>query len=244
MLKRQLKLKVHSQPNDTSCGPTCLHALYRYWNYRISLNQIIDDIKPLPGGGTLAVSLACHAIRRGFEAKIYTYDLDIFDPTWFSPEIDIGEKLRKQQRIKRYRKLIIATKHYLEYLSLGGKILYHPLNGKLIRSYLNQNIPILTGLSATHLYDSAREFEEKEDDIRGRPVGHFVMLSGYDRQKRHITVADPLHDNPRFNTQYYQVAMDRLIASILLGTITYDANLLILKPKGQNAHGGFHRSRK
>jgi hypothetical protein len=44
-------------------------------------------------------------------------------------------------------------------------------------------------------------------------------------------VADPLQDNPRFGQQYYNVNIERLVASILLGIVTYDANLLILEPR-------------
>jgi len=46
-----------------------------------------------------------------------------------------------------------------------------------------------------------------------------------------VLVADPLHDNPAFGGQYYRVDVGRLIASILLGIVTYDANLLIITPK-------------
>jgi hypothetical protein len=58
-----------------------------------------------------------------------------------------------------------------------------------------------------------------------------VVLSGYDPKTRMVSVADPLHDNPRFGSQYYRVGMSRLTASILLGILTYDANLLVLTPK-------------
>jgi hypothetical protein len=57
------------------------------------------------------------------------------------------------------------------------------------------------------------------------------VLTGYDRIERDVLVADPLHDNPAFGRQYYRVEVGRLIASILLGIVTYDANLLIITPK-------------
>ena len=58
-----------------------------------------------------------------------------------------------------------------------------------------------------------------------------VVLSGYDPKTRLVSVADPLQDNPRFNSQYYRVGINRLTASILLGILTYDANLLVITPK-------------
>ena len=232
--KTELELEVLAQPDDTTCGPTCLHAIYRYWNHDVSLDQVISEVKPLPNGGTLAVMLACHAIRNGFNAEIYTYNLRMFDPTWFSGDVDLSEKLRQQNKHKRGVRFGLATFAYLEFLKLGGKLLFEELNGQLLRRFLKKEIPILTGLSATYLYRCARELDDKYDDIKGDSSGHFVILSGYDKDAREITVADPLRDNPGFKAHYYRIGMDRLIAAILLGIVTYDSNLLIITPREQS----------
>ncbi len=227
----QLELEILPQPDDTTCGPTCLHAVYRYWGDEVALERIIGEIAPLPGGGTLAVLLACHALRRGYRAEIYTYNLQLFDPTWFSQKVDLAERLAAQRKHKRGRRLGISTDAYLEYLSLGGVVRFEELRPLLIRRFLNRDIPILTGLSATYLYRCAREHDDNYDDVRGEPVGHFVVLSGYDRKKREITVSDPSHDNPAFRGHRYNVGMNRLITAIALGVVTYDANLLVITPK-------------
>ncbi len=229
---RQHKLEVLPQPDHSACGPTCLHAVYRYWGREVGLDQVISEIAPLPGGGTLAVSLACHALRRGFGAEIYTYNLQLFDPTWFSMGIDIADRLRGQKRSKRDRKFSLVTDAYVEFMGLGGSVRFEELTAALLRRFLNRGVPVLTGLSATYLYNCSREHKNLYDDIRGQPVGHFVVLCGYDRRKQEVMVADPMQDNPRFGSQYYRVGMDRLIASILLGIVTHDANLLIVTPKG------------
>ncbi|HUG01384.1 MAG TPA: hypothetical protein VML95_05940 [Longimicrobiales bacterium] len=92
------ELEVLPQPDDTTCGPTSLHAVYRHWGVDIPLERVIDEVTPLPHGGTLAVSLACHALRHGFDATIYTYNLQIFDPTWFENGVDLADRLRRQVR--------------------------------------------------------------------------------------------------------------------------------------------------
>jgi hypothetical protein len=227
----QLELEILPQPDKTTCGPTCLHAVYRYWGDDVPLDTVVSEVVPLPEGGTFAVSLACHALRRGYQAEIYTYNLQMFDPSWFANGVDLAERLEAQRRHKRTRKLGISTDAYLEYLSLGGIVRFEELRPALIRRFLNRGVPILTGLSATYLYNCSREHEDQDDDIRGEPVGHFVVLSGYDRKKRRITVSDPSHDNPRFRTHRYSVRMDRLITAIALGVMTYDANLLVLTPQ-------------
>jgi len=222
---------VLPQPDNTTCGPTCLHAVYRYWDYELPLQEVINTVEPLPEGGTLAVRLAIHALRRGFRAEIFTYNLQIFDPTWFAAPADLAQRLIEQRAHKSSEKLALATENYLEFLRLGGSLRYENLDAKLLRRFLRRGIPVLTGLSATYLYDCAREFNDDYDDVRGAPSGHFVVLSGYDPSTREVSVSDPLHDNPRFGSQYYRVAMGRLTASILLGILTYDANLLVITPK-------------
>lgn len=224
-------LEVLAQPDDRTCGPTSLHAVYRYWGGEIPLERVIEEVAPLPQGGTLAVSLACHALRNGFDATIYTYNLQIFDPTWFAPGVDLADRLRRQVRRNPVSRLRHATDTYLEFLELGGSILYEDLTGSLLRRFLRKEIPVLTGLSATYLYGCARERDDDYDDIAGQPAGHFVVLYGYDPTEREVTVADPLRDNPKYASHYYRVGMERLLAAILLGIVTYDANLLVLTPR-------------
>lgn len=174
------------QPDGTTCGPTCLHAVYRYYGDELPLEQVIGEVSHLEEGGTLDVLLACHALRRGYQAKIFTYNLQIFDPTWFAKEeVDVGQRLREQMRVKSSPKLAVATEAYLEFLSHGGRLRLEDLTTALVRKYLNRGIPVLTGLSSTYLYRSAREHGPAADfdDVRGYPSGHFVVLCGYDHKE-------------------------------------------------------------
>jgi hypothetical protein len=237
-MESKLHLDIRSQPDSTTCGPTCLHAVYRFFNDPISLPQVVSEVKQLEGGGTLAVYLGSHALDRGYKATIYTYNLQIFDPTWFYPgnHRDIADKLKRQCEYKRgVAGLELATDAYLAYLSLGGRIGFEVLSTSLLRRFLNKSLPLLTALSATYLYNSAREQSVgnsiMHDDVRGEPTGHFVVLAGYDRKERTVLVADPLKPNPVAQTQYYQVSIYRLICAIILGVLTYDGDLLIIEPQ-------------
>jgi hypothetical protein len=228
-----LNVEMQSQLDDVTCGPTCLDAIYRYYGLDIPLEEVIRDVPQLETGGTLAVLLACHALKLGFQATIYTYNLRIFDPTWFgSRPADLAEKLREQLRYKETSKLRLATDAYLEFLNLGGTVLFEELNTRLIRKHLDQGIPVLTGLSATYLYRCPRELVTTDpDDVRGEPQGHFVVVTGYDAIKRMVQVADPYPDHQLGESNKYFVGFDRLIGAILLGIMTYDANLLIIRKK-------------
>jgi hypothetical protein len=234
-------IEILPQPDDATCGPTCLHAVYRAYGDEIPLEQVIAEVPPLPDGGTLAILLACHALRRGYDATIYTYNLQIFDPTWFehgNPTPGLREKLQAQARVKRGMvQLEVATSAYMEFFDLGGKLRFRELSRRMLREHLADGRPLLVGLSATYLYGCAREMGTDAldyDDVRGFPTGHFVLLHSYDRERRRIWVADPNAENPAFETHHYAVAVDRLIGAIMLGVLTYDANVLLVEPQGKS----------
>lgn len=230
----RLKLDIQRQPDDTTCGPTCLNAIYRFHGDLLPLSQLVDEVEQLTNGGTLAVLMGIHALQHGYTATLYTYDLRLFDPTWFSnPSIDMRTALIRQARAKQDSKLHEATRAYLRYLELGGEIRYEDLTPGLLRHTLKRGIPVLTGLSATYLYGNARErgWDDEEDPIRGTSAGHFVVLSGYDATKNEVLVADPLRRHKRSRDRMYTVGVHRLIGAILLGVLSYDGNLLILEKK-------------
>jgi len=228
----QLKLDIPRQPDLATCGPTCLQAVYQFYGDPITLDQVIHEVRSLEEGGTLAVLLASHALERGYSATLYTYNLRIFDPTWFGlPTPELRAKLQRRMLAKEGKKLRLATQAYLRFIELGGQVALEDLSPALLRYHLDRGQPILTGLSATYLYQAPRELGVHDDDIRGDPQGHFVVLAGYDSGGERVMVADPLGGTQWVETSHYPVHMDRLVTAILLGVLTYDANLLILEPK-------------
>jgi hypothetical protein len=252
-MKHSLDFSILPQPTDSTCGPTCLHAVYNYWDDAISLDQTIAEIGTLSKGGTLAVQLACHALQRGYDATIHTFNVQMFDPSWFSAdgEVDLAAKLRQQRDQKLAQtnrgrddqeRLQFATESYLRFLALGGKLTMPVLEEELIIESLTLGVPMLCGLSATFLYREPRErpttpdiagISSIVDDVGGDAVGHFVVLHGYDQARREVSVADPLLPNPLSPTHNYVAPLTRVAAAILLGVVTYDANLLTLIPESR-----------
>jgi hypothetical protein len=200
----------------------------------VPLSTVIADIHTLDKGGTLDVFLANHALRRGYDVTIYTYNVDLFDPTWFAlTNEELRARLAAQAEVKLWGRLQAATPGYDEFLRLGGKLKLRDLEPSLLRKFLKRGTPVITGLSATYLYRAMRDIPETnaDDDVRGEPVGHFVVLTGYRRDTREILIADPLETNPLVASRYYAVRVQRLIGAILLGIMTYDANLLVIEPQ-------------
>ncbi|MDQ8201909.1 C39 family peptidase [Pelagicoccus sp. SDUM812003] len=222
---------IVAQPTESTCGPTCLYAVYRHLGDNSSLEEVIDTIPENPDGGTYSVILANHALQRGYKATIYSYNLRVFDPTWrqLSRE-DLKEKLRQrlsQLTSKRGRANLSA---YIAFLELGGTVRQDELTTDLLQSLLLQNHPIIAGLNSTHLYRNARvKRSGKDDDVHGEVEGHFVTLFGYNADSREVHVADPYRKNPLSDTHLYSVDVQRLINAIMLGIVTYDANLLVIE---------------
>ncbi len=230
--------RIEPQPDDTTCGPTCLQAIYRFHGDPVSLEQVVREVETLETAGTLAVLLALHALGRGYGATIYTYNLHVFDPSWFLPDgPDPSDKLRAQLQVKTDPRLPFVTGAYLRFLERGGRLRFRELTPDLIRTQLRKGRPILTGLSATYLYQSPRELGEhrvRYDDVAGYPAGHFVVLCGYDPESREVLVADPLRENPTFEPHLYRVGIQRVLGAVLLGVLTHDANLLVLTPPARD----------
>lgn len=230
-----LDVEILEQPNDITCGPTSLHAVYRYFGYPLELDEVIASVRNLDSGGTLAVFLGLDALRRGFQAQIFSYNLRILDPSWeFLPNETVIHKLREQLRFKTGKKFRATTEAYIAFLEAGGSFLFEDLTHDLLRRYFDRRLPILAGLSATYLYACMREFtnhldQSVYDDLKGEPMGHFVVLCGFENGS--VIVADPYKRNPLTGESYYKVGLNRLVNAIMLGIVTYDANLLMISPQ-------------
>ncbi|MBI2603505.1 MAG: peptidase-C39 like family protein [Deltaproteobacteria bacterium] len=225
------RLHIRRQPSDETCGPTCLAAVYNFYQDPVSLESVIDEVQMLEEGGTLAPLLGIHSLSRGYEAEIYSFNIKIFDPAWFGfSDKKLIKKLTLQIATPKNRKTISVCKAYRKFLKKGGRIRF----ADLTREFLSEKLaagPIICGLSSTYLYKASRENPRtnRPDDVRGEPAGHFVVLAN--AQDHQVEILDPYFPNPVSSGQKGMVAIDHLINSVLLGVITYDANLLIIRKK-------------
>jgi hypothetical protein len=231
----EIDVPRYQQPDDLSCGPTCLLQVLHSFRIETTYEEVYARNPKNPDGGTLAVFLGLTALRFGCGATIYPYDFRTFDPTWSGLGRDeLRDRLGRRAASVRNRKVKTAAKAYMEFLSEGGHVLFEELSSTLIRRVLDRNRPVLCGLSATYLYRTPRERPKdgEYDDIRGVPVGHFVVVCGYEEGGRVFLVCDPSPHAPFGEGGRYSVGSRRLLNSILLGDLTYDAVLLEISPPG------------
>jgi len=235
----KLKFKISPQPNETTCGPSCLYSIYRFLGDHISLNKVIEEIYQFEeGGGTLGVILGNHALLRDFKATLYTINLKVMDPTWADlPMPSIKKKLEYRLLHRQLKKERMALEQYIKFLDLGGSIRIREMTSRLISNYLSKGTPILCGLSSTWLYQTKRELPDKniEDDVLGEPEGHFVVLYGYNAKTKMVNIGDPYYGNPFSNKLYYKAHIRKVLTAIYLGVLTFDGNILVLEKKSGNS---------
>jgi hypothetical protein len=232
------------RPDEVTCGPIRLRKVFHYFGVDIPLETVLGEIDRNEDGGTLAVFLGLAALRRGFEARIFSYDLRIFDPTWHAlPREQLAGKIELRIPHLRSLKSKRSATAYLQFLEMGGTLAFEELTPDLMKRILNRNHPILAGLSATHLYGFMRERHDPvthdviDDDITGDPTGHFVVLTGYEHWGRRFIVRDPSAHVPKTPDGRVAVDAHRLINAILLGDLTYDAVMLELWQEEAEAAG-------
>jgi hypothetical protein len=227
-------IEVHQQPDDVSCGPTCLQGVYRLLGHPLSLEEVMASVRRLDHGGTLGVLLGLDALRRGLSATLFTYNLHVFDPSWFGHEpYPLLDLLEEQLTHKREPRFVAAAEAYVEFLERGGEIRHRELTPTLLSKLVRSGSPPITGLSATYLYGCEREVfdghRSRYDSVQGEPTGHFVVISGVDDNTGRFRVSDPSGDNPRHRSGTYWVSPHRLLGAILLGVTTYDGNILVVR---------------
>lgn len=225
-------IKIQSQPTETTCGPTCLNSMYAFLKKPIPIKETISEVRYLDTGGTMGEALAINALENGLQATVYTHNLHVFDPTWFKLSKDnLIKKLKKQARAPKTLKIKKSSKLYIDHLKLGGKVRFKHLTAEFLYNLLVEKGPVIVGLSSTYLYMCERERNDDNeyDDIYGSPQGHFVILGGMSKNGQQVEIYDPLEDNPISKTNHYSVATTLLINSILIGAITYDANIIVIE---------------
>jgi hypothetical protein len=237
-IAHELDIERILQPDEVTCGPTCLRKVFSFYGEAASLEDVLGALERNEDGGTLAVFLGIAALKRNYNARIYSYDLRIFDPTWFglSPK-QLIEKIFSRFPYLADEKRLRAAGAYIRFLEMGGELAFDELTPTLLKQIIDRDHPVLAGLSATYLYRYPRErWDPKEnkhvdDDVRGEPTGHFVVIGGYDHWGRKLSVIDPSEHVPASDQGRISVDSERLINAILLGDATYDAVLLEVWPK-------------
>ena len=182
----RLKVKRFRQIGST-CGQTSLRAVLDYFGLKFSLSEILKGVR-LYKTGTYIEDMALFAKSLGFKTKIITFDPEFFDPTWANlPQKSLLRKYKRSMKFKRGRKR--KREKILNYLKKGEKYSLQIPSRKLLFSYLKKKIPPILCIFSTILRKEKRRKNSKLNDIAGKPMGHFVVLMGYENKK--FIIMDP-----------------------------------------------------
>ena len=178
--------------------------------------------------GVYDARLGVTAIKLGYEVKITTQDMHVFDPTWYKLlKKKLLTKLRSFSRTIQNKLLSTKIRSCISFLELGGEIVFEPISKELLISKLQVH-PIIASLCSTYLY---RE-ERPNDECSNFRYGHFVVLNGYDPKTDKFFITDPWHSIPFSKTGRYEVKSEELITAIYLAEATYDSSIMEIYPKG------------
>lgn len=238
------QFEIPKQADDVSCGPTALYAVYRHYGIDVTLEQVNKDVERMPNQGTIDAYLGIDALKRGMYATIVSSNISVLDPTWnHLGGDDLVVKLEAfrdaMNKSGRYTEATVADA-YARFVRMGGVLrvatsipslsacIVRIPNGFMTGKF-DENLPAICGISYTALFNAVREDDDtNEETDLGRPVGHFVVVTRKPNWDFY-DVADPW-DGPR--GQHYSLSNDELDRAILLGTLTNDGGILIVKPRG------------
>ncbi|MGE0709850.1 MAG: cysteine peptidase family C39 domain-containing protein [Planctomycetota bacterium] len=232
----ELAVPRFEQPDDVTCGPTCLLQVLRFYGDQVPFDRLLALTSQNPDGGTLAVYLALTARQLGYATRIHSFNLRVFDPTWAALEPPaLAAKLRARAKATSDAKVWAACRAHADLIDTGGQVALVELTPDLMIDILERGHPVLCGLNATYLYRQARERpnDNEEDDVAGEPVGHFLVVCGHRDGGAHFTVRDPAKHVPYSKDGTYDVEAPRLINAIHLGIVSFDAVLLELWPEAR-----------
>jgi len=215
-MKIILNVPRFKQKKNT-CGPSSLQQILAYYGIEMDLKKIMRNVKIYKGGFAFMSDLATYVKKLGFDSKIICYDASIVDPTWS----ELSKRKIIQKLVKRFKFEKNGIKKLIKFLKVNGKLEIRIPTKELILSYLKKKVPPIICLSSTILRGKSRRYKGKYDDIKGNPIGHFLVISGYDNG--YFIVTDP----SRISKGIYKVKEDKLLFSWFF----WGGWLLIIKPK-------------
>lgn len=231
-----LDVPSYTQPDDVSCGPTCLSQVLAWHGAQHDIDALAGQLRRNADGGTQGVYLGRLALELGYRVRLYPFGVRIFDPTWWECEdeeiIELLDARAAALSDPGERDTVMA---WADYLRAGGYLAFREPSPRVLTRALDLGRPLICGLNATWLYREARtrRHDNQDDPIGGHAAGHFVVIRGYTGEGRHLHVNDPSPDAPfskGTSAGRYPLSANRLLHALLLGDGTGDAVLVEIWP--------------
>jgi hypothetical protein len=219
---------------DNECGPAVAAQVLAYFKIPFVMEDIISYSSNSYKFRDWDYLIAQYLNKKGLETNIVAFQSSIFDPIWQELDnVSLIEKMKLEleffysdsPRLQHKGFLawhnlgpeISELEEAIKYLEMGGQISLKPISAKDIMNEIKKGHPIICAYDAILLHGMKRGFMGKPDDIKGVPMGHVAVISGFD--KDNFVLVDPSYWYKRGES--YLVNKDRLINSIILRNSQY-----------------------
>lgn len=237
MHKTLYEVNHQYQPTNTTCSPTALSMLLRYYGEEFNVADIsakVPQVKNEKGEdcGTINQQMATWCISLGFDVVLYTADVQVIDQSWSKlTSTEVVERLEARKSGFKVPSLgelwnNAYCQAYIEFIRSGGELhIANAITSKLLYKMLEKG-PVLPCLSFDTLYGIGRtinigEKETKPDDVNGKAWNHSVVIYGNDEQGNFL-VADPWEKPGR-----HVIEPDVMVAAI--GTAQLECDNLVFQ---------------
>lgn len=223
-MKIKLNVKPFKQESPEGCGAAALRSMLDFFGKNMGEKEITEAAGGVQKGeehyGVLMVHMSAASAGMGYAVHAYTYDMGLFKPEW--------EKLGREELIRNLEglKTKLAGENKKTSENITDSILHllknnHDVKIKVpdkndIVTFLEKGLPVLISVKAMLL----------EGDSKIKPdVGHYLVVSGYEADKRIFSVIDP------FYGKEYEVEETKLMLAWHVNAIESSAYLLAFEPK-------------
>lgn len=223
-MKIKLNVKSFKQESQEGCGAAALRSILDFFGKNMSE----EEITKAAGGiqkdedhyGILAIHMAAMLHKMGYKVHSYTYDMGLFKPEWaHAGREDLIKNLEplKEDLTKNNKKTSESIVDSILYLLKSKQDIKIKIPDKEdIILFLKKGLPVLISVKAMLL----------EEDSKINPdVGHYIVVNGYDEDKRTFSFADPFYGN------VWETEEMRLLFSWHHNAIDSSAYLLAFEPK-------------
>ncbi|GBE19956.1 MAG TPA: hypothetical protein ENG87_00210 [Candidatus Pacearchaeota archaeon] len=219
----KLKVPVLEAKNRLGCGPTSLSMILNYYRKNYSEKQVIDNLEigliKKEDLGARAVDLALLAKKFGFDVICYSYNMELYRPSFSrlsKPGLISEIKKLLQKKHSASNKAVLKTTIKLLENNADFKIKMPSIDD--IIKFLKKGIPVILAVNAKILFEVEK--------LQGFPkipnnMGHFIVLTGF--------VDDIFYYNCPYYGESKKISKDKLFFALSNNILDSSAYLIAVK---------------
>lgn len=193
-----------------------LHYAYRHHRVNIDFHDLVNSLEFDGDRECLGATLARHAVSRGHEVWMATWNIDLLAPSLFE-EDDLEEALQDELEllVQEQHPGADGVAHHLSIVQGGVQLTMPDVTFELLAHLSRRYGVLLASVDADYLALGTQR----------DPGSAWVVIRGCDPLNREVILSDSA--DPRLGQPLYRETMTRLLPAI---TLSPEANLIALRP--------------